>query len=68
MIGDKHVAQCVIAGRPAFLHYAIEVHDGAIVEQTWLYGCRWLPSHTDFARGRETWIAASLLAASSSGP
>jgi hypothetical protein len=56
VIGDTHVAQCKILGRPAFLHYGTEVADGAIVENTAWHGCRRVDTHAAFARGRETWV------------
>ena len=59
MIGDTHVAQCIILGWPAFLHYGTEIADGAIVENTWLHGCRRVDLLADFARGRETWVRPS---------
>jgi hypothetical protein len=59
MIGDTHIAQCSILGWPAFLHYGTEITDGAIVENTWLQGCRRVDSLTEFARGRPIWVRPS---------
>ncbi|HUK67136.1 MAG TPA: lecithin retinol acyltransferase family protein, partial [Streptosporangiaceae bacterium] len=59
MIGDTHVAQCTIFGRPAFLHFGTEIADGAIVENTLRHGHRLLKSQAAFARGRVTWVRPS---------
>jgi hypothetical protein len=63
VIGDTHVAQCTILGRPAFRHFGTEIADGAIVENTLRHGYRRLEPHAAFARDRMTWVLPSAATA-----